>query len=32
VRRNDVVVHYTDDPATAKRKQVEEVVNGCLRR
>jgi hypothetical protein len=31
VRRGDVVVHYTDDPGTPKRKQVEEVVNGCLR-
>jgi hypothetical protein len=31
VRRGDVVVHYTDDPGTPKRKQVEKVVNGCLR-
>lgn len=32
VRKNDVVVHYTDDPGTPKRKKVEAVVNDCLRR
>jgi hypothetical protein len=32
VRRNDVVVHYTDDPGTLKTKKVEAVVNDCLRR
>jgi hypothetical protein len=32
VRRNDVVVHHTDDPGTPERRQVERVVNGCLRR
>jgi hypothetical protein len=32
VRKNDVVVHYTDDPGTPKRKKVEAVVNNCLRR
>jgi hypothetical protein len=31
VRRGDVVVHYTDDPGTPRRTQVEKVVNGCLR-
>jgi len=25
-------VHYTDDPETPKRKKVEGVVNGCLRK
>jgi hypothetical protein len=28
----DVVVAYTDEPGTSKRKQVEKVVGGCLRR
>jgi hypothetical protein len=32
IRRGNVVVHYTDDPGTPKREQVEEVVNGCLGR
>jgi hypothetical protein len=32
VRKNDVVVHYTDDPGTPKRQKVEAVVNDCLRR
>jgi hypothetical protein len=32
VRKNDVVVHYTDDPGTPKRQKVEVVVNDCLRR
>jgi hypothetical protein len=32
VRKNDVVVHYTDDPGTPKRQKVEGVVNDCLRR
>jgi hypothetical protein len=32
VRKNDVVVHYTDDPGTPKREKVEAVVNDCLRR
>ncbi len=32
VRKNDVVVHYTDDPSTPKRQKVEAVVNDCLRR
>jgi hypothetical protein len=31
-QKNDVVVHYTDDPGTPKRQQVEDVVNGCLGR
>jgi len=31
VRLKDVVVAYTDEPDTPKRKQVEEVVVGCLR-
>jgi hypothetical protein len=31
VRIKDVVVQYTDEPETSKRKQVEEVVVGCLR-
>jgi hypothetical protein len=31
VRMKDVVVAYTDDPGTSKRKQVEKVVVGCLR-
>jgi len=30
VRRGDVVAHYTDDPGTTKRRQVEKVVNRCL--
>jgi hypothetical protein len=29
-QRNDVVVHYTGDPGTPKRQQVEDVVNRCL--
>jgi hypothetical protein len=32
VQENDVVVHYTDDPGTPKRRQVEDVVNRCLGR
>jgi len=32
VQKNDVVVHYTDDPGTPKRQKVEAVVNDCLRR
>jgi hypothetical protein len=32
VRKNDVVVHYTDHPGTPKRQKVEAVVNDCLRR
>jgi len=32
VRKNDVVVHYTDDPGTPKRQKVEAVVDDCLRR
>lgn len=32
VQENDVVVHYTDDPGTPKRQQVEDVVNRCLGR
>ena len=32
VRKKEVVVHYTDDPETPKRKKVEGVVNGCLRK
>jgi hypothetical protein len=32
VRKNDVVVHYTDDAGTPKRQKVEAVVNDCLRR
>ena len=32
VRKNDVVVHYTDVPGTPKRQKVEAVVNDCLRR
>jgi hypothetical protein len=32
VRKNVVVVHYTDDPGTPKRQKVEAVVNDCLRR
>jgi hypothetical protein len=31
VRMKDVVVAYTDEPGTSKRKQVEAVVAGCLR-
>jgi hypothetical protein len=31
VQQKDVVVHYTDEPETAKRKTVEAVVLGCLR-
>lgn len=31
VRRKDVVVAYTDEPGTSKRKRVEAVVVGCLR-
>jgi hypothetical protein len=31
VRMKDVVVQYTDEPETAKRKQVEKVVVSCLR-
>jgi hypothetical protein len=31
VRIRDVVVHYTDEPGTAKRKRVEAVVVRCLR-
>jgi hypothetical protein len=30
VRLKDVVVSYTDEPETPKRRQVEEVVVGCL--
>ena len=30
VQEDDVVVHYTDDPGTPKRQQVEDVVNRCL--
>jgi len=32
VQKGTVVVHYTDDPETPKRKKVEGVVNGCLRK
>ncbi len=32
VQENDVVVHYTDDPGTPKRQQVEDVVDRCLGR
>jgi hypothetical protein len=32
VQTNDVVVHYTDDPGTPKRQQVEDVVHRCLGR
>jgi hypothetical protein len=32
VREGSVVVHYTDDPETPKRRMVEDVVNRCLRR
>jgi hypothetical protein len=32
VRKNDVVVHYTDDAGTPKRRKVEAVVNDCLSR
>ena len=32
VQEKDVVVHYTDDPGTPKRQQVEDVVNRCLGR
>jgi hypothetical protein len=32
VQENDVVVHYTDDPGTPKRQQVEDIVNRCLGR
>jgi hypothetical protein len=31
VREGDVVVHYTDDRGTPKRRKVEDVVNRCLR-
>jgi hypothetical protein len=31
VHQKDVVVHYTDEPETAKRKTAEAVVLGCLR-
>jgi hypothetical protein len=31
VRLKNVVVHYTDEAGTPKRKQVEDVVVGCLR-
>jgi hypothetical protein len=31
VRMKDVVVAYTDEPGTSKRKRVEAVVVGCLR-
>lgn len=31
VQQKDVVVHYTDEPETPKRKRVEAVVVGCLR-
>jgi hypothetical protein len=31
VRIKDVVVAYTDEPGTSKRKQVEKLVVGCLR-
>jgi CBS domain-containing protein len=31
VRIKDVVVQYTDEPETSKRKRVENVVVGCLR-
>ena len=30
-QKGDVVVHYTDDPRTAKRTKAERVVNDCLR-
>jgi hypothetical protein len=32
VQDNEVVEHYTDDPGTSKRQQVEDVVNRCLGR
>jgi hypothetical protein len=32
VRIKDVVVQYTDEPGTSKRKKVEKVVKRCLRR
>ena len=32
LRKDDVVVNYTDDPGTPKRHKVEAVVNDCLRR
>ena len=32
VQENDVVVHYTDDPGTPKRQQVNDVVHRCLGR
>jgi hypothetical protein len=32
VRIKDVVVQYTDEPGTSKRKKVEKVVKSCLRR
>ena len=31
VQLKDVVVHYTDEPETPKRQQVEAIVAGCLR-
>jgi hypothetical protein len=31
VQKGSVVVHYTDDPGTPKRKKAEGVVNRCLR-
>ena len=32
VRKNDVVIHYTDDPGTPKGQKAEAVVNDCVRR